>query len=96
MAADDKTSVTIPAEIIEPLQAAVISGEFASIDEALRDLVGQWQHDRWETPQQTALLRLAIEESLNDPKPSLSYDEVKAGIVNLPAGGDPRVGDAAG
>lgn len=91
----EKISVTMTPEMIQALKASVESGEYASTSEALRDAVRMWQRDRDEYAERIASIRARIQASIDDPRPSLSEDDVEADLARLHAETLKSLGDAA-
>ena len=93
MQSAEKISITLPPDMLRLLREAVTSGEYASTSEALRDAVRTWQRQRLEDAERLAALRARTRQSLADPQPSLSEDELDARIGALFAASG--AGDAA-
>jgi antitoxin ParD1/3/4 len=72
----EKISVALPAETLELLDAAVRSGEYASTGEIIRVAIDEWTHKRDVQDKAVARLRGLVIEAENDPRPSLSEDEM--------------------
>jgi antitoxin ParD1/3/4 len=71
-------NVTLPPEAQRLVQAAVDAGEFASTSEAVGDAVRVWQRQRLENADRLAAIKERIRRSLDDPRPSLTQEEVEA------------------
>jgi antitoxin ParD1/3/4 len=76
MAAAEKLSVTLTAEMVRDLEASVAAGEFASTSEALRDAVRLWRNAREERAERLAAIRARLKASAEDTRPRLTADEV--------------------
>lgn len=76
VAAAEKLSVTLTAEMVRDLEASVNAGEFASTSEALRDAVRTWRREREDRAERMALIRARIQASIDDPRQPLTADEV--------------------
>jgi len=90
MGAVEKIEISVSAELLAKARAAVDRGEFASIDEVIRDALSMWSHDfDYGAPEhlsvpagthdeQIAWLRARIEEGLasGDPRP-LDIEDIK-------------------
>lgn len=85
MASAEKISITMTPEMIRAVRASVEAGEYASTSEALRDAVRVWQRDRDEQAERLELIRARVRRSLDDPRPSLSLEEVRARLGELHA-----------
>jgi antitoxin ParD1/3/4 len=79
----EKISITVTAEMLSDLRASVESGEFASTSEAMRDAVRIWQRERLERAERLESIRARIRQSIDDPRPSLTTEEVEARISAL-------------
>ncbi len=75
MAAAEKISVTLTAEMVRDLEASVAAGEFASTSEALRDAVRLWRDRREERAERLASIRARIQASMDDPRPPIPLKE---------------------
>lgn len=77
MAVAEKLSVELPADMLRTIRERVEAGEFGSESEALQDAVRVWQREREDHERQLEEIRAKIDRSLNDPRPSLSLEEVR-------------------
>ena len=77
--------VTLPAEMLRALRESVASGESASIDAALSEAVRLWQRERADRAERIAAIKARIRRSLDDPRPPLTIEEVRARIDALHA-----------
>lgn len=93
MQSAEKISIALPPDMLRLLREAVTAGEYASTSEALRDAVRTWQRQRLEDAERLAALRARTRQSLADPQPSLSEDELNARLGALFAASG--AGDAA-
>ena len=78
MSSAAEASVTLTPETQRLLQAAVDAGYFASTSEALGDAVRVWQQQRLEEADRLMEIKERIRRSLDDPRPSLTREEVEA------------------
>ncbi|MEZ0214539.1 MAG: type II toxin-antitoxin system ParD family antitoxin [Xanthobacteraceae bacterium] len=78
-------AVTLHAEVLRALRARVAAGEFASEGDALADAVRAWERERKERAAHLETIRARIRRSLDDPRPSLSEEEVDAFLEELHA-----------
>lgn len=76
MAAAEKISITLTPEMLRLVEAAVEAGEFASLSEALRDAVRVWTREREERAERLEAIRARIRQSMEDPRPPISGDEL--------------------
>ncbi|WP_428151038.1 hypothetical protein [Brevundimonas sp.] len=80
----EKITAEIDEDIYADVEAAVASGEFASVGEALTLIVSEWAAERRveerpvETPEFVAYAKALIEESRRDARPSIPADVVFA------------------
>jgi antitoxin ParD1/3/4 len=79
----EKISITVTPEMLSDIRASVESGEFASTSEAMRDAVRLWQRDRQERAERLESIRARIRRSIDDPRPSLTMQEVKVRLDKL-------------
>jgi antitoxin ParD1/3/4 len=82
----EKISITITSDMLRKIRESVESGEYASTSEVLRDAVRVWQRQRREDAERLAAIRARIRQSLDDPQPDLSMEEVDARLEALFAG----------
>ena len=78
MEAAEKISITMTPEMMREIRASVAAGEYASTSEALRDAVRLWQRAREERAERLTAIRARVRRSIEDPRPSLSVEEVRA------------------
>jgi antitoxin ParD1/3/4 len=83
MQAAEKLSITMTSEMLRDIRASVESGEFASTSEAMRDAVRLWQRERQERAERLASIRARIKESIDDPRPPLTPEQVDANLKAL-------------
>ncbi len=72
-----KLSVTLTGEMVRDLDASVVTGEFASTSEALRDAVRVWRHEREERAERLAAIKARIRAAAEDIRPRLTAEEVR-------------------
>ena len=85
MQAAEKISITMTPDQLRAVRESVEAGEYASTSEVLRDAVRLWQRQRQEDAERLNVIRARIRRSLDDPRPALSLDEVRAHIKALHA-----------
>ena len=78
MAVAEKLSVELPADMLQTIRDSVEAGEFGSESEALQDAVRAWRREREDHERQLEEIRAKIDRSLNDPRPSLTSEEMRA------------------
>ena len=74
----EKISITVTPAMKRVLEERVASGEFASASELMREAFRTWQKQQDEHQAHVAEIRARIQQSLDDPRPSLSLEESKA------------------
>lgn len=85
MSADDEFSVVMEPDLARAVREAVAAGEYSSADEALSDAVRVWRREREAQAETLASIKARIQRSIEDPRPSLSGDEVRAQLDALHA-----------
>ena len=94
MAVAEKISVELPAEMLSSIRESVEAGEFGSESEALQEAVRAWQREREDHERQLEKIRAKIDRSLNDPRPSLSSEEMRVRMELFMSGRRASQGDA--
>jgi antitoxin ParD1/3/4 len=79
----EKISITMTPDMLRAVRESVEAGEYASTSEALRDAVRVWQRQRLEDAERLAAIRARVQRSLDDPRPSLTEEEVEARLAKL-------------
>ncbi|WP_417519353.1 ribbon-helix-helix domain-containing protein [Minwuia sp.] len=74
-------TVRIPEDVADELRALVRSGEFSSVEQALRGAMKALRSG--DEPAGLADIKAKIDASLDDPRPSLSSAEVRDHLDNL-------------
>jgi antitoxin ParD1/3/4 len=83
MPAAEKISITMTSEQLRAVRESVAAGEYASTSEVLRDAVRLWQRQRQEDAERLEGIRARIRRSLDDPRPSLTLEQVDAQLEEL-------------
>jgi antitoxin ParD1/3/4 len=83
--AAEKISITMTPEMMLEVRASVAAGEYASTSEALRDAVRVWQRQRAEQAERLASIRMRAARAVDDPRPSLTVQEMKDRLAALHA-----------
>lgn len=73
----EKISITMTPEMMRLVRASVEAGEYASTSEVFRDAVRVWQREREERAERLEAIKARIRKSLDDPRPSLSIEQVR-------------------
>ena len=81
MSAVEKISITVTPAMKRVLEERVASGQFASASELMREAFRTWQQKQDEHDEQIDSIRTRIQKSIDDPRPSLSIDEVRANFA---------------
>ena len=76
MAAVEKISIALPPEMAHLVRNAVITGEYASSSEVIRDALRDWTYKRNLRQQGVSELRRVWQEALNDKTSGISPDDV--------------------
>lgn len=77
MQTTDRIRITMPPEMMRLIRESVKAGEFASINETMRDAVRVWQRQRLEDAGRLQAIRERVNRSLGDPRPDLSHANVE-------------------
>lgn len=78
-------SITLAPDTLRAVRESVEAGEYASVDALLDEAVHALQRQRRADAEQLDDIRARIRRSLDDPRPPLSVDEVRAHIDALHA-----------
>ena len=78
MPAAEKISITLTPEMNRIIKQRVEAGDFASSSELIREALRVWQKREEEHQERLASIRARVQESLDDPRPSVSLDEARA------------------
>jgi antitoxin ParD1/3/4 len=76
MASVEKISIALPPEMVHIVRNAVITGEYASSSEVIRDALRDWTYKRNLRQQGVSELRRVWQEALNDKTSGISPDDV--------------------
>ena len=79
----EELTVTVTSEMGRELRASVGMGEYGSTSEAVRDALRLWKRKREEHVERLADIRARIRRSLDDPRPSLTTEDVDAELDAL-------------
>ena len=74
----EKISITVTPAMKRTLEERVASGQFASASELMREAFRTWQRQQDEHEERIASIRARIQQSIDDPRPSLSLEESRA------------------
>lgn len=78
MQSAEKISITVTPEMLRLIRESVEAGEYASTSEVIRDAMRLWQRRREEHAEAIKSIKARIRRSLDDPRPDVSSEEVRA------------------
>ena len=81
MPAAEKISITVTPAMKRVLEDRVASGEFASASELMREAFRAWQQRDEKHQEELAAIRKRVQDSINDPRPSLSLEESRTNFL---------------
>lgn len=73
----EKLSITLPAEMVDAIKSRVEAGSHASTSEVIREAMRTWLRQEEEYEERIAALRARVQQSLDDPRPNLSSEDVR-------------------
>jgi antitoxin ParD1/3/4 len=76
--AAEKISITVTPAMKRVLEERVTSGQFASASELMREAFRTWQRQQDEHEERLVSIRARIQQSIDDPRPSISLEESRA------------------
>ncbi|MDM9647918.1 MULTISPECIES: type II toxin-antitoxin system ParD family antitoxin [unclassified Rhizobium] len=79
----EKLSITLPTEMVDVINAEIDAGAFASTSEVIRAAMRAWMRQEEEHKERIAAIRARVQESLDDPRPSLSLEEIDDWLETL-------------
>jgi antitoxin ParD1/3/4 len=79
----EKLSITLPAEMARMIREKVEGGAYASNSEVIREALRTWQEREAMKARRLDEIRQKIAESVNDPRPSLTANEVTKRLKTL-------------
>jgi antitoxin ParD1/3/4 len=87
----ERMSITLPADMARMIRAKVEEGRYASNSEVIREALRAWQQQEQLHAERLAAIRAAIADSLADPRPPLTLEEVDRRLEEMFAaqGGKP-------
>lgn len=83
MAASEPLTLKITSNFADALRAAVETGEYASVDDALSDALETWSRREEDREEAMLEMRAMVAASIHDPRPSLSLADVDAHLDAL-------------
>ena len=78
-----KLSITLPGPLAKLVRDKVESGAYASNSEVIRTALRSWQESEAEREQHLESIRARIDESIKDPRPLLTAEEVREHLDRL-------------
>lgn len=79
----EKLSITVTEEHAEAIRGRVESGEYGSVSEVIRAALRLLDKDESLHQERIESVRRRIQASIDDPRPSLSSDEVRESLDEL-------------
>ncbi len=79
----EKISISLTEKHAAAIRARVESGEYASASEVIRAALRVLEEDEQRYQEQLEAIRKRVRASLDDPRPSLSMEEVDAHLEEL-------------
>ena len=76
----EKLSITLPASMAKMIREKVSSGNYTSNSEIIREALRLWQSEESIREKKQAALQAKLQESLDDPRPSIPASDVFANI----------------
>jgi antitoxin ParD1/3/4 len=80
---NEKLSITLPTEMVNLIKTRVEAGDYASTSEVLRAAMRVWMRQEEEHQERIASIRARVKTSLDDPRPNLTGEEVKAKLSDF-------------
>jgi antitoxin ParD1/3/4 len=77
----EKISITVTPEMNRMIKQRVEAGDFGSTSELIREALRVWRQRDEEHQERLAAVRLRIQQSIDDPRPSLSLEESRADFL---------------
>jgi antitoxin ParD1/3/4 len=72
----ERLSITLPVEMARMIRAKVEAGQYATHSEVIRDALRLWQEKEELHQTRLARIRAMLQEAMDDPRPSVPFDEV--------------------
>ncbi len=79
----EKLSITLPANMVSVIKQQVQKGAYASTSEVLRAAMRTWMRKEEEHATRMASIKARVKHSLEDPRPNLSGEQVRARLDAL-------------
>lgn len=76
----EKLSITLPKDMVSAIKERVASGSYASTSEVLREAMRNWMQQEEEREERLAAVRARIQQSVEDPRPSVASGEAFARV----------------
>jgi len=83
MPAIERLSISLPAEMARLIRAKVEDGSYASVSEVIRESLRAWEEKERLHAERLASIRARIAESLADPRPPLTEEEMDRDLEEL-------------
>ena len=79
----EKLSITLPSEMVDAIKSRVDAGSHASTSEVIREAMRTWLRLEEEHEKRLEVLRARVKHSLEDPRPNLTGQQVRARLDAL-------------
>lgn len=79
----EKLSITLPSEMVDAIKSRVEAGSHASTSEVIREAMRTWLRLEEEHEKRLEGLRARVKHSLEDPRPNLTGQQVRARLDAL-------------
>jgi antitoxin ParD1/3/4 len=85
MSAAEKISITLTPEMNRMIKQRVEKGDFGSTSELIREALRVWQKREDEHHESLKAIRARLQASMDDPRPSMSVEDVRADFASYVA-----------
>ncbi|KQY48760.1 ribbon-helix-helix domain-containing protein [Rhizobium sp. Root483D2] len=79
----EKLSITLPSEMVDAIKSRVEAGSHASTSEVIREAMRTWLRLEEEHEKRLEVLRARVKHSLEDSRPNLTGQQVRARLDAL-------------
>ena len=81
---NQKLSISLPAEVVDAINARVEAGAYGSASDVVQAAMRALSQQDEDSAARIASIRARVQASLDDPRPRLSADELETWIDALP------------
>lgn len=85
MESAEDISISVPLEMMRLIREDIGKGRYGSPSDAIRDALRLWQREREEHEVRLRAIRQRVHSSLDDPRPSLTLEEIRGNLDALAA-----------